>query len=368
MAERPLSGIKVLEFAGIGPGPFCGMMLADMGADVVRIDRPGAPPMGVGPVTGRGRRSIALDLKAAEDREVALSLIAEADALFEGFRPGVMERMGLGPDDALKRNPRLVYGRMTGWGQSGPLSQAAGHDVNYIALSGALAAMGRSNSPPTPPLNLVGDYGGGAMFLIVGLLAGIMSARQTGQGQVVDAAMSDGSALLMAMFHDLTLFGVWQDDRASNLLDGAAPFYDTYECSDGKFISIGSIEPQFYRQLLELLGFDNDPLFANQMDKSKWPLMKAKLAKCFSSKSRKQWQQLLEATDVCFAPVLSMKEAAWHPHNAARRTFVDFCGVTQPAAAPRFRNVPSVPTRPAPKPDEHREQILDEWLGRDVTP
>ena len=363
MQEKPLSGIRILEFAGIGPGPFCGMLLSDLGADVVRIDRPGVTPQGVGSVTGRGRRSVALDLKSAADVETALKLIESADALFEGFRPGVMERMGLGPDEGLARNPALVYGRMTGWGQEGPLSQAAGHDLNYIAISGALGAMGRPGLPPAPPLNLVGDYGGGAMFLAMGMLAGILRAKTTGEGQVIDAAMSDGSALLMAMFHDLMGMGLWRDRRGSNFLDGAAPFYGTYECADGKYISIGSIEPQFYAVLMEKTGLSEDPVFAAQMNPAKWPDMKSKLAHVIKGKSRDEWCEIMEGTDVCFAPVLSLGEAPSHPHNIARGTFIEFDGHLHPAPAPRFRDVPNRPDRPAPKPGEHTEEVLGEWIS-----
>ena len=361
--EKPLSGIRILEFAGIGPGPFCGMLLSDLGADVVRIDRPGVTPHGVGSVTGRGRRSVALDLKSAEGVKTALKLIETAHALFEGFRPGVMERMGLGPDEALACNPALVYGRMTGWGQDGPLSRAAGHDLNYIAISGALGAMGRPEFPPSPPLNLVGDYGGGAMFLAMGILAGILRAKSTGEGQVIDAAMSEGSALLMAMFHDLKAMGLWQDQRGSNFLDGAAPFYDTYKCADGKYISVGSIEPQFFSILMEKTGLSDDPAFATQINPSKWPTMKEKLAHVIKGKSRDEWCEIMEGTDVCFAPVLSLEEAALHPHNVARETFVEFDGHLHPAPAPRFRNIPNRPDRPAPKPGEHTGEVLNEWTS-----
>jgi len=363
MTQRPLAGLRILEFAGIGPGPFCGMMLSDLGADVVRIDRPGVTPQGVGPVTGRGRRSITLDLKSDADRQTALALIAKADGLFEGFRPGVMERMGLGPEAAQAVNPALVYGRMTGWGQTGPLAQAAGHDLNYIAISGALHAMGRPDTPPPPPLNLVGDYGGGALFLVIGMLAGLMQARTTGKGQVVDAAMTDGSALLMALFHDLKSFGMWSDQRGANLLDGSAPFYDTYACADGQFITLGAIEPQFYALMLEKAGLTDDPLFANQYDMPNWPKMKAKLAEVIASRPQAAWIDAMEGTDVCFAPVLSLGDSPKHPHNLARQTYVEFDGVTQPAAAPRFEGVPHMPDRPAPTPGQHTEEVLAEWLS-----
>lgn len=361
MTKRPLDGIRILEFAGIGPGPFCGMMLADMGADVVRIDRPGRVPQGVGPVTGRGRRSVALDLKSKEGCATALAMIEKADALFEGFRPGVMERMGLGPEVAQARNPRLVYGRMTGWGQTGPLAKSAGHDLNYIAISGALGAMGRPGEPPAPPLNLVGDYGGGAMFLLAGLLAGLLQARSTGRGLVIDSAMSDGSALLMSMFHDLQSLGMWQDKRGANFLDGSAPFYDTYECADGKYISIGSIEPQFYAQLLAKTGLDSDPDFKAQLNFKNWGQMKSKLATVFAQKTQAEWVDIMDGSDVCFAPVLSMAESKSHPHNVARDTYVSFDGLQQPGAAPRFGGVSHHPTRTAPKPGEHTAEVLMQW-------
>ena len=361
MKARPLDGIKILEFAGIGPGPFCGMLLSDLGADVVRIDRPGVMSAGVGPVTGRGRRSIALDLKSNEGRDTALALIEKADALFEGFRPGVMERLGLGPETSLKRNSALVYGRMTGWGQNGPLSQSAGHDINYIGISGFLGSIGRPGTPAAPPLNIVGDYGGGALFLAMGLLAGILRARATGEGQVIDAAISDGTALLMAMFHDLLDSGQWSDRRGTNVLDGAAPFYDTYECADGHYVTIGSMEPQFYALLLEALGLQDDPQFADQMDQGKWPAMKTRLIEIFRSKPRDEWVALMEATDICFAPVLSISEATEHGHNVARETFIEFDGKLHPAAAPRFVGVSHRPLRRAPAPGEHNDEILAQW-------
>ncbi|MCA0244825.1 MAG: CoA transferase [Proteobacteria bacterium] len=336
----PLRGLKVVEMAGIGPGPFCGMMLADMGADVVRIDRAG--PAAAGPsapprfdVNGRGKRTLALDLKTAAGTAQALDLIAHADALIEGFRPGVMERLGLGPEPCLARNPRLVYGRMTGWGQSGPLAPAAGHDLNYIAISGLLGAMGRPDEPPPPPLNLVGDYGGGAMLLAFGIACALFEARASGQGQVVDAAMSDGSALLGAMLYGLKAAGAWSARRGSNLLDGAAPFYDTYECADGKYVAIGSVEPAFYAQLIAALKLSG-PAFAQQMDKRHWPEMKQQVAAAFATRSRAEWVEAMQGTDICFAPVLDMDEAPAHAHNVARRTFVEIDGVTQPAPAPRF--------------------------------
>lgn len=361
MASGPLAGLKVIEFAGIGPGPFCGMLLSDMGADVVRIDAPGRGGAG-DPVTGRGRRSVALNLKDQREHAVCLDLVARADALIEGYRPGVMERLGLGPDTALGRNPKLVYGRMTGWGQTGPLAHAAGHDINYISITGALHAMGRRGESPPPPLNLVGDYGGGALYLAMGLLAAIISARATGKGQVVDVAMSDGAASLMAMFYGMKHVGVWRDDlRDANLLDGGAHFYDTYECADGKWISIGSIEPQFYALLLEKTGLSQDPDFAPQMDRDRWPALSQKLAAVFKTRSQADWCATMEGSDVCFAPVLSMSEAASHPHNAARQTFVTYEGVVQPAPAPRFSATPGAIQRKAPKAGEHTADVLREW-------
>src|SRR5258706_5992713 len=338
MGNGPLSDVKVLEFAGIGPGPFCGMLLSDLGADVVRIDRKGGRGGSPSDVTSRGRRSVAMDLKQPASIEACLNVMETADAVFEGFRPGVMERLGLGPDVALKRNPRLVYGRMTGWGQTGPYSQGAGHDMNYIAITGALHAIGTEDKP-VPPLNLIGDFGGRALYLDHRLLAWVISARATGNGQVIDCAMSDGAASLMAMFYGMKSSGVWSDERRHNLLDGGAHFYDPYQCSDGKWISLGSIEPQFYALLLEKTGI-NDPEFHAQMDRSKWPSLRAKLANVIKTKTRDEWTEIMAGTDVCFAPVLTLEEAPRHPHNAARPTFVDVGGVMQPAPAPRFLGTP----------------------------
>jgi alpha-methylacyl-CoA racemase len=359
MRQGPLTGLKIVEFAGIGPGPFCGMLLSDLGADVVRIDRIGARGGAKTDVTARGRRSVALDLKDPAAVETALALIDKADAVFEGFRPGVMERLGLGPDVALKRNPKLVYGRMTGWGQFGPYAQAAGHDINYISIVGALHAIGTAEKP-VPPLNLVGDFGGGALYLAFGLLAGVIHARESGQGQVIDCAMTDGAASLMAMFYGMSASGAWSDQRKSNLLDGGAQFYDTYECSCGRFISLGSIEPQFYALLLEKAGLD-DPAFKAQMDRGAWPDLKAKLAAVIKTKDRDQWCQIMDATDVCFAPVLSLAEAPSHPHNAARKTFVEVEGVMQPAPAPRFSATPGAIQGPAPAIGAHTDDVLAEW-------
>jgi alpha-methylacyl-CoA racemase len=356
-AMGPLQGIRVLEFAGIGPGPFCAMLLADMGADVVRIDR-ASSAAGRAPVDPllRGRRSIAVDLKQPEAIEAVLRLVAGADALVEGFRPGVMERLGLGPDVCLARNPKLVYGRMTGWGQEGPMAQAAGHDINYIALAGALEGIGRAGQPPLPPLNLVGDFGGGGMLLAFGVLAGLLEQKRSGKGQVVDAAMVDGAALLMSMFWGMRHIGMWSDVRGTNLLDTGAHFYEVYECADGKYISLGSIEPQFYAELVKLAELD--PAEFPQLDRAGWPELKRKLAAVFKRKTRADWCRIMEGSDVCFAPVLTMSEAPAHPHNVARRTFIDVAGVTQPAPAPRFsRTAPEV-SRPPARPGEHGEDVL----------
>ena len=357
----PLNGIKVLEIASIGPGPFCAMMLSDMGAEVIRIDRKDLNGTGDTRLSlNRGRKSLALDLKKPEAVETVLKMSESADMLIEGFRPGVMERLGLGPDACLARNPRLIFGRMTGWGQSGPLSQAAGHDINYISLAGALHAMGHDDRAPTPPLNLIGDFGGGAMYLLTGLLAGYIEAQQSGQGQVVDAAMTDGTASLLTAFFGLRAMGRWTDRRASNYLDGGAHYYGCYTCSDGKFISIGSIEPKFYALLLEKLGIEDEE-FQNQNNLADWPSLREKLEEIFATRTRDNWCELLENTDVCFAPVLSMEEAPGHSHNIARQTFVDVDGVTQPAPAPRFSRTQGTIQSPAAKVGEHSEQVLKDW-------
>jgi alpha-methylacyl-CoA racemase len=362
----PLTGVRVLELAGIGPGPYAAMVLSDMGAEVVRIDRaasvpaspPGRPPVDV---LNRGRRSVAVDLKVPEGVEAVLRLVASADALIEGFRPRVTERLGLGPDVCLERSPRLVYGRMTGWGQDGPYASAAGHDINYIALAGALAHIGRAGAPPTPPLNLVGDFGGGGLLLAFGIACGLFETSRSGQGQVVDAAMIDGAANLMAMFWGFRAMGIWSPERGTNLLDTGAHFYDVYECADGGFVSIGSIEPQFYAELLKRTGLDGDPELAGQMDRSTWPALKAKLAEVFRSRTRDEWCDEMEATDVCFAPVLSMDEAASHPHNVARGTFETRDGVVQPAPAPRFSRTAPELGRPPAFPGQHTDEVLADW-------
>ncbi|THD77593.1 MAG: CoA transferase [Phenylobacterium sp.] len=360
MRQGPLTSLKIVEFAGIGPGPFCGMLLSDLGADVVRIDRKGGRGGAPSDVTARGRRSVALDLKSPAAVEACLKLMDEADAILEGFRPGVMERLGLGPEVALKRNPRLVYGRMTGWGQTGPYARAAGHDMNYIAITGALAAIGTEDKP-VPPLNLVGDFGGGALYLAFGLLAGVVHARQSGQGQVIDCAMSDGAASLMAMFYGFKASGMWKDgERRANMLDGGAHFYDTYQCADGRWISIGSIEPQFYALLLEKTGI-TDPDFQRQHDRAAWPQLREKLAAVIATKTQAQWTEIMAGTDVCFAPVLTLEEAPKHPHNAARQTFVEVAGVTQPAPAPRFSATPGVIQGPPPRIGAHDREALSDW-------
>ena len=363
----PLHGIKVIEFAALGPCPMAAMILADLGAEVVRIERklpPGAKPGSelFDPridILNRSRRVVTLDLKKPEGIAAARQLIAGADILVEGFRPGVMERLGLGPDEALKANPRLVFGRMTGWGQTGPLANAAGHDINYLSLSGALHAIGEPGRKPVVPLNLVADCGGGAMLLVVGVLAALTEARNSGKGQVVDAAMTDGSALLMTMMYTLKAMGEWTQQRGSNLLDGGAHFYDTYRCRDGKYISIGPIEPQFYALFLAKTGL-TDPDFSQQWDRARWPELKARLAAHLETRSRDEWCQLLEGSDACVAPVLDMDEAPEHPHNRARGTFIEVGGIIQPAPAPRFsRSTPATP-RP-PITGATGEDVLADW-------
>lgn len=356
-----LNGIRVIEMAGIGPGPFCAMMLADMGAEVIRIDRLAHKGQGhKANVLNRNRKSLAMDLKNPRALKSVLKLINEADVLIEGFRPGVMERLGLGPDICLENNPKLVYGRMTGWGQDGPLAQVAGHDINYISIAGALGAMGYADRPPAPPLNLVGDFGGGAMYLLTGILAALLERNASGEGQVIDAAMTDGTASLLTPFYGLMAMNQWGTDRFSNRLDGGAYYYGSYECSDGKYISIGSLEPQFYALLIEKSGIV-DESFNEQLDQAAWPAKREKLVELFKTKSREEWCQIMEGTDVCFAPVLDLAEAPQHPHNQARKTFVDFEGVTQPAPAPRFSRTPSTIQSSAAIAGEHSEEILADW-------
>lgn len=353
----PLSGVRIIEMAGLGPAPFAGMMLADHGAEVIRIDRPGGAPE---TVLGRSRRSIVVDLKSPEGIAVVRKLVKTADGLIEGLRPGVMERLGLGPDVLLGDNPRLVFGRMTGWGQTGPLAQAVGHDINYIALSGALHAYGRAGEKPTPPINMVGDFGGGGMMLAFGMASALLSAQKTGKGQVLDVAMTDGSAVLMSMIWGFFGQGVWKDERGVNMLDTGTHFYDTYACKDGGHISLGSIEPQFYAALRRIAGLENDPDFDAQMDPSRWGPLKAKLTALFLTKTRDEWCALMEGTDVCFAPVLSLTEAPSHPHNVARGTFIEVGGMTQPAPAPRYSETTTDTPIPAPRAGADTAAILGE--------
>ena len=356
----PLAGLRVVELQGIGPGPFCGMMLADMGAEIIRVDRSAAVGSGArsSDVLARGRKSVAVDLKNPEGVETVLKLVESADVLLEGFRPGVTERLGLGPDVCLARNPKLIYGRMTGWGQTGTMAHAAGHDINYISLSGVLHAIGEGNSRPTPPLNLVGDFGGGGMLLAFGIVAALYERATSGQGQVIDAAMTDGSALLMNSIFGLMSQGVWNQNRGSNLLDGGAHFYGTYETKDGKHVSLGSIEPQFYALLLEKTGLDQDPDLAKQMSRDDWPMLREKLAAVMATKTRDEWDGIMLGTDICYAPILNFEEAVEHPHNQARQTFVNSADITQAAPAPRFsRTEPELPQPPV-APGQHTDEIL----------
>ena len=360
----PLHGLRIIELEGIGPVPMCAMLLADLGADVVRIDR--REPSGLGlamdrrfAVNSRSRRSVALDLKSAAGRDAALRLIARTDVLLEGFRPGVAERLGVGPEDCHARNPALVYGRMTGFGQSGPLAQAAGHDLNYIALSGVLHAIGPRGGKPVPPLNLVGDYGGGALYLALGVLAALHERKASGRGQVVDTAMVDGAASLMSIFYGLAAAGAWSGARGENWLDGGAPYYDTYETADAKFIAVGAIEPKFFAELAKAIGLDAR-FVQRQNDRKTWPEMREALSAIFKQRTRAEWCALLEGSDACFAPVLTMIEAPEHAHAKARSAFIEVDGVVQPAPAPRFdRSVPATP-RPAPRAGEHTEEVLRE--------
>ena len=360
----PLAGVKIIEIKGIGPGPFAGMLLADMGAEVIVVER---SSKGSGMIAlpaamdcnSRGKKSIALNLKTAAGAETLLRLVESADMLFEGFRPGVAERLGFGPEQCHARNPSLVYGRITGWGQTGPLAKTAGHDINYISLTGSLAAIGNPDKP-TVPLNLVGDYAGGSMYLVMGMLAALYEAQRSGKGDVIDAAITDGSASLMSMFHSMDKLGAWSPERGSNMLDGSAPFYDVYETSDGRFVSIGSIEPQFYALLVEKTGVDPE-VFANSYDKSQWPQMKERLIEVFKTKSQAQWCEFMEGTDLCFAPVLNYREAPAHPHNAARNTYIDIDGLIQPAPAPRFaRSDCATPSSPSSEGADTHE-VLAQW-------
>ncbi len=360
----PLQGIKVIELAGIGPGPFCAMLLADLGADVIRIDRITPEDLGIDRgrkfnVLNRGRRSLAVDLKSADGVETILKLVEQADALIEGFRPGVTERLGLGPQDCMARNPKLVYGRMTGWGQHGPMAHAAGHDINYIALTGALHAIGPKQAP-SPPLNLVGDFGGGGMYLAFGLCAALLETRESGQGQVVDAAMTEGAASLMAAIYGIHGSGGWADERESNFLDGGAYYYGVYETSDGKFVSVGSIEGKFHEELLEKTGLTEAPT-ADRNDREAWADKRARLAAVIKTKTRDEWDEIMSGSDVCYAPVLDLSEAPHHPHNAARQSFVEVEGVMQPAPAPRFSRTPGAVARPPASPGEHTDDVLVDW-------
>ena len=363
----PLTGYRIIEIAGIGPGPFAAMMLADMGAEVVRVERAQAvrgpaPDTAHWDVLLRGRRNIALDLKHPDGVATLLDLVAQADGLIEGFRPGVMERLGVGPAECQARNPKLVYGRMTGWGQEGPYSQAAGHDINYIALAGALAHFGRVGEAPVPPLNMVGDFGGGGMFLAFGVVCALLEAQRSGEGQVVDTAMVDGAATLMSMFWAMKSIGVHDENApGTNLLDTGAHFYDVFECADGKYVSLGSIEPQFYAELMRITGLAGDAEFAQQMDKSHWPHLKTRLRAVMLAKTRDEWCAEMEHTDVCFAPVLTMSEAAAHPHNVARNTFIEVAGTPQPAPAPRFSRTVALVDSPPAHPGQHSRAVLTDW-------
>lgn len=354
----PLTGVRIIEMAGLGPAPFAAMMLADHGAEVIRIDRPDTPHSPTD-VLLRSRKSVVLDLKKPQAVTVARRLIASAEGVIEGYRPGVMERLGLGPDVLLEENPRLVYGRMTGWGQAGRLASAAGHDINFIALSGALHAFGRAGEKPTPPINLVGDFGGGGMMLAFGMVSALLHARQSGQGQVIDSAMTDGSALLMSMMWGFLAAGTWQDRRGVNLIDTGAYYYDCYETRDGKYISLGALEPQFYGALRERLELA-DPDFDAPQDPSAWPRLREKLAGVIKQRTRDEWCALLEGTDACFAPVLSMSEAPLHPHNRDRQTFVTVNGVTQPAPAPRYSATQTQDPQPPGRPGADTEEVLEE--------
>jgi len=368
----PLSGYRIIEVAGIGPGPFAAMLLADMGAEVIRVDRAQsvrgpAPDRPAGDLLLRGRRNVALDLKNPDGVETLLQLVENADAIIEGFRPGVMERLGVGPDVCAARNPRIVFGRMTGWGQEGMYAQAAGHDINYISLAGSLAHFARRGEAPVPPLNMVGDFGGGGMFLAYGVVCALLEAQKSGKGQVVDTAMVDGAAVLMTMFWSFRTMGMFNENApGTNLLDTGAHFYDVYECKDGRYVSLGSIEPQFYAEMLEKTGLGADPDFAKQMDQSLWPELKEKVRACFRLKTRAEWCEIMEASDVCFAPVLTMGEAAEHPHNVERGTFLNVNGALQPAPAPRFSRTTAEISRPSAHPGQHTAEVLREWGVRDV--
>ncbi len=363
MTSGPLAGVRIVELAGIGPGPFACMLLADMGAEVIQIERIAAQTSWIPGFMSRGRRSVALDLKNPDGVGLALAMVDRADILVEGFRPGVVERLGIGPEVCLNRNPALVYGRMTGWGQDGPLADTAGHDIDYLAIAGALWPMGIENQTPPVPLNLVADFGGGAMFLVAGVLAALHESRNSGIGQVVDAAMVDGVAMLTTMFHEMRAKGLWVDERSSNLLDGAAPFYTTYRTADGEYMAVGALEPQFYAELLSGLGLSEVEL-PEQLDRSGWPALREVLADAFASRSRQHWESVFEGTDACVSPVLSWDEAVRHNHNEARRTFVESGGTPMPGPAPRFSVHPERALGSQPDPGEHTDEILSD-LGLD---
>ena len=356
----PLSGIKIVEFAGLGPGPFCGMILADMGADVIVVDRiENYGKAKTNDLASSGKKSIAVDLKNPKSKDLIHSLVKNVDALLEGLRPGKMEKLGYGPDDLLSINPKLIYGRMTGWGQTGSFSPEAGHDINYIALTGALGAMGSKDTPPFPPLNLVGDFGGGGMLLAMGICAALVESSKSGKGQVIDAAMTDGSALLMTMMYGMYSAGQWKDQRDSNLLDGAAHFYGCYECKDNKYISIGSIEPQFYAALIRCMQLD-ETTFKNQFDQKQWPELKKIVSERFKTRTRDEWCEIFKGNDVCFAPVLSLQESVNYQHNKDRKTFVEIAGINQPAPAPRFSRTESEVKHPPLKVGSNTQEIIDE--------
>ncbi|MDN3252982.1 CaiB/BaiF CoA transferase family protein [Streptomyces mutabilis] len=368
--DGPLTGVRVVELAGIGPGPFAAMLLADLGADVVRVDRPGGPGLAIDPahdVTNRNKRSVVIDLKAPDGPALVLDLAARADVLIEGYRPGVAERLGVGPDDCHARNPRLVYGRMTGWGQDGPLAQRAGHDIGYIALTGALGMIGVPDRPPAAPANLLGDYAGGSLYLVVGVLAALHHARATGTGQVVDAAIVDGTAHLSSMIHGMLAAGTWQDRRGANLLDGGCPFYGTYETADGRYMAVGALEPRFYAEFMELLGIPEHAPARDDM--ARWAELREAVAARFKSRTRDEWAAVFADSDACAAPVLTLREAPHHPHLAARSTFTDHDGITQPAPAPRFSATPTtVRTGPA-LPGADTDAVARDWdVPRLATP
>lgn len=363
----PLAGIKIVEIGALGPAPVAGMMLADLGADVILVERKTSDAMespgrdqshSAKAFFNRGKKSITLDLKDQEAIEVVRKLVGRSDALIEGFRPGVMERLGLGPDECLALNPKLVYGRMTGWGQDGPMSRSAGHDLNYIALTGALFYSGHKDEPPLAPPTYVGDMGGGAFMLTIGVVSALLHVKAGGEGQAIDVSITDGTATMSSLLLYLRQMGLWTNNRADNILDSGAPWYDTYECADGNYVTVGALEPQFYKILIGLLDLDGDPDFAKQMDKRKWPSCKLKMTQLFKTRTRREWCDLLEGTDACFAPVLNFEEASTHPHNAARKTFIQPGGVLQPAPAPRFSST-ALDIRSAPPfPGEHTDEIL----------